>query len=124
MSGTIAVVGASNDRRKYGNKCVRAYVDAGWRVFPVNPGERTIEGLPAYARLDEVPKPLDRVSVYLPPAVTLRLLPEIAAAEAPDTIFNPGAADRSVLEHAKHMGLPHRSACAIVEIGSSPAAYP
>ncbi|MBV8199005.1 MAG: CoA-binding protein [Acidobacteria bacterium] len=77
---TIAVLGASADRHKFGNKCVRAYRDAGYRVFPVNPAEREIEGLPVCRTLAEVPAPIDRISVYLPPALTLSLLPAIARA--------------------------------------------
>ncbi|HVR09121.1 MAG TPA: CoA-binding protein [Thermoanaerobaculia bacterium] len=87
---TIAVLGASANRQKFGNKCVRAYRDAGYRVFPVNPGEREIEGLPVCRTLAEVPAPIDRISVYLPPALTLSLLPAIArAAGAPG---GPGGA--------------------------------
>jgi hypothetical protein len=77
---TIAVLGASADRHKFGNKCVRAYRDAGYQVYPVNPAEREIEGLPAFRSLAELPAPVDRISVYLPPALTLSLLPAIALA--------------------------------------------
>ena len=41
----IAVIGASNNREKFGNKCVRAYLMKGHEVFPVNPKEEKIEGL-------------------------------------------------------------------------------
>ena len=34
---TVAVVGASADRTKFGNKAVRAFHDAGWTVFPIHP---------------------------------------------------------------------------------------
>ena len=60
---TIAVLGASRDRDKYGNKCVRAYLDEGWEVFPVNPNESEIEGLPATARLADVATELDRDAI-------------------------------------------------------------
>ena len=78
---TIAIVGASTNRRKYGNIAVRAYRDQGWRVYPVNPRAETIEELPAFASIRDVPEPLERVSVYLPPAVLLGVLEDIA----PDT---------------------------------------
>src|SRR5687768_1335087 len=45
---SVAVIGASKDRRKYGNKAVRAYEENGFRVLPVNLNETTIEGLPTY----------------------------------------------------------------------------
>jgi len=121
---TIAVVGASADRRKYGNKCVRAYLAEGYRVYPVNPAEREIEGLPVHHDLGQVPLPLDRISVYLPPPLTLELLPEMARAAAREVWFNPGSADGEVLAEARRLGLAARPGCSIVDIGRSPAEFP
>jgi predicted CoA-binding protein len=121
---TIAVVGASADRRKFGNKCVRAYRDAGYQVYPVNPAESRIEGLPACRSLAEVPVPLDRISVYLPPPVTLALLPEIAGRAAREVWFNPGSADGTVLAEARRLGIAAVPGCSIVDIGRSPSDYP
>src|SRR4051794_37950883 len=75
---SVAVLGASRDRRKYGNKAVRAYLESGFTVFPVNPTEATIEGLKAYPNLDAISEPVDFVSLYVPPAIGLKLLPAIA----------------------------------------------
>ena len=95
---TIAVLGASSNRNKFGNKYVRAYAHAGYQVFPINPTEKEIEGFPAFAKLADIPQPLDRISVYLPPPVTLDYLPEIEAAKAGEVWLNPGAYDTPVLE--------------------------
>ena len=123
---TIAVVGASNDRRKFGNKCVRAYLKAGWKVFPVNlsPQEKEIEGLPSVTSVRDVPGDLDRISVYLPPPVTLEVLPEFAAKGAREVWMNPGAADGTVIAEARRQGIPVVSGCSIVDIGYSPAQFP
>lgn len=121
---TIAVLGASSQRSKYGNKCVRAYQSAGYEVFPVNPREQKIEGLRAYRRLADVPAALERISVYLPPPLTLELLPEIAAKGAEQVWLNPGAANSEVLEEARRRGIPIRSGCSIVDLGLSPAQFP
>jgi len=122
---TIAVLGASRDRSKYGNKCVRAYHDAGWQVLPVNLGSaEPIEGLPTVRRLADLRGPLDRISVYLPPPVTLDLLDEIAGAGAGEVWFNPGSADARVLEEARRLGIAARPGCSIVDIGVSPAQFP
>ena len=61
-TGNIAVVGASSARHKFGNKCVRAYAEAGWNVYPIHPTETEIEGLPAYPEVARVPVELDRVT--------------------------------------------------------------
>lgn len=121
---TIAILGASSNRAKYGNKCVRAYRHAGWTVYPVNPGGGEIEGLPVYRSLATVPRPLDRLSVYLAPPISLALLPEMAAAQAGDVMFNPGSADDRVLAQAARLGVPARDLCSIVAIGLSPAMFP
>jgi uncharacterized protein len=121
---TIAVLGASHHRHKFGNKCVRAYKEAGYEVFPVNPGESEVEGLPAYRALADVPAELTRISVYLPPPLTLEMLPDIAAKGAEEVWFNPGSADAKVLEEARRLGIPARPGCSIVDIGFSPAQFP
>lgn len=121
---TIAVLGASKDRSKFGNKCVRAYLAAGWQVYPVNLGStEPIEGLPTVRTLAEVPSPLDRISVYLPPPVTLELLPAIEEVEVGEVWFNPGSADANVLNDARQRGIPARPGCSIVDVGMSPAQF-
>ena len=118
------MLGASRHREKYGNKCVRAYLSAGWQVFPVHPDETEIEGLPVYPRLADVPGELERISVYLPPAKTLEMLGEIAAKGAGEVWLNPGSADARVLDEARRRGLPAVPGCSIVDIGLSPARLP
>ncbi len=121
---SIAVLGASANRSKYGNKCVRAYLDAGYRVVPVNPREDRIEGQEVVRRLAEIEGPLDRISVYLPPSLTLELVPEIAAAGAGAVWLNPGSSDDAVREALEAAGVPAVYACSIVDLGTSPARYP
>ena len=120
---TLAVLGASSNRTKFGNKCVRAYAHAGYQVFPINPTEEEIEGFPAFAKLADVPAALDRISVYLPPPVTLEYLDDLEAKGAGEIWLNPGAYDTKVLEEARRRGLPIRPGCSIVDIGLSPAMF-
>lgn len=121
---TVAVLGASRDRHKYGNKSVRAHAEAGWQVFPINPQADEIEGYRAYHSLKDVPvRPLDRVSVYLPPAIGITLLDEIAACHPREVWLNPGSESDALLAVAEKLGLPVICACSIVDVGMSPGMF-
>lgn len=119
----IAIVGASADRSKFGNKAVRAYVEMGWEVIPVNPRGGTIEGLPAVASVREITVPLDRVTIYLPPELGILILPEIAEKKPREFLVNPGAESAAFLVEAERLGLNPSVACSIVDIGRTPAEF-
>lgn len=122
---TIAVIGASSDRRKFGNKCVRAFVAAGYDVFPVNPKDETVEGLKAYTSITDIPAAhIDRVSVYLPPAVGFGVMDQIATKTVGLVWLNPGADGDEVAKRAKDLGLNVACECSIVAIGKSPSQFP
>jgi len=124
MKPTIAVIGASADRAKFGNKCVRAYARHGYQVYPVNPNQTNIEGWPVFCTITDVPVAhLDRVSIYLSPVLALGVLPEIAGKSVKEVWLNPGADDPEVLAKARELGLNVIAACSIVAIGESPADY-
>jgi predicted CoA-binding protein len=118
---TIAIIGASTDRNKFGNKAVRAFRQQGYEVFPVNPKEEVVEGLRAFKSIAEVPVRPQLVSVYLPPAVLLKVLPEIAARGCDELWLNPGTESAEVLAEADRLQLNVIQACSIVGVGVSPA---
>ena len=117
---TVAVIGASKDPSKYGNKSVRAHLMKGYEVFPVNPKEAEIEGLKVYRSVAEIPVDLDRVTVYLPPAVGIKVLEEIAKKGTRELFINPGSESEELVAKAKALGLKPLLACSIVDIGLTP----
>ncbi|HXH06026.1 MAG TPA: CoA-binding protein [Vicinamibacterales bacterium] len=119
----VAVIGASNDRRKFGNKAVRAFLARGYTVVPVNTHEREIEGLPAYASVLDIPGRVDRATVYVPPEAGLRVVEEIARKGIREVWLNPGADADEVVTRARALGLQTVTACSIVGIGEDPADY-
>ena len=121
MKKTVAIIGASANRAKYGNKAVRAFLQQGCTVFPVNPRETEIEGLPAFKSIRDVPVRPEMISVYLPPPVLLKLLPEIAVKGCDELWLNPGTESDDVLAEAERLGLNVIQACSIVGVGVSPA---
>lgn len=121
---TVAILGASPNRARYSNISIRAHLAQGFEVFPVNPRGGQIEGLTCYATLADLPvEKLDSISVYLSPPVGLKLLPEIAAANADKVYFNPGADSAEVMRAAQELGIPAIQACSIIAIGSSPGEF-
>lgn len=118
---SIAIIGASTNRAKFGNKCIRAYLQQGWTVHPVNPRAEIIEELPAYATILDVPAPVDRISLYLPPALGTEALADIARVEHNELFVNPGAESPELMEQARALGLRPVQTCAIVEVGVSPS---
>jgi predicted CoA-binding protein len=123
MSRTVAILGASNDRSKFGNKAYRAFIDQGWKVYPVNPKETEIEGDTCYPNLAALPERVERITVYTPPPVTLSLLPEIAEANPDEVYFNPGSESAQVYEKSKELGISAIFACSILNIGAHPGLY-
>ena len=122
---TVAVIGASADRRKFGNKAVRAHLQQGYDVYPVNPKVDEIEGLKAYPSLAAVPvEHLNRISVYLPPSVGLSLLDDIARKGADEVWFNPGSESPEIVRRAGELGINVITACSIVNVGLSPSDLP
>ena len=94
----------------------------GYTVYPVNPKGGEIEGLPVYRTLAEVPAgKLDRISVYLPPAIGLQALDEVAERGCGELWLNPGSDNPEVVERARALELNVIQACSIVDVGVSPA---
>lgn len=124
MGKSVAILGASADPAKFGNKSLRAHLQQGYAVYPVNPKGGQIEGLRAYQRLADVPvERLDRISVYLPPHVGLGLLDEIAAKGCGELWLNPGSESPELINAAEARGLNVIVACSIVDLGLSPSQF-
>jgi len=118
---TVAIIGASTNREKFGNKSVRAHAAQGYDVYPINPKGGEIEGFTAYPSISDVPvERLNRVSLYVPPAVGLTLIKEIAAKGCDEIWLNPGSESEELADQARQLGLDPITACSIVDVGMSP----
>ena len=85
---TVAVVGASANDVRPSYFVTKYLIDKGFAVFPINPGHagKEILGRMTYARLADVPDPIDMVDIFrassaVPPivdeALKLRPLPKV-----------------------------------------------
>ena len=120
---TVAVIGASTDRRKFGNKALRAFAQAGFRTIPITPRHDHVEGHRAYPTVMDVPGTIDMATVYVPPEIGMRLLEEIAAKGILEVWFNPGAATPELISRARMLGLRPIEDCSIIGIGMSPSEF-
>lgn len=123
MSKRVAVIGASSNRNKFGNKALRAFEHQGYTVIPINPNESEVEGHRTYASVLDVPGAIDMATVYVPPEVGVRVMEDLAKKEIPEVWLNPGADDPTVVSRARALGLRTIQACSIIGIGESPGRY-
>ena len=123
MPQRVAVIGASNDRRKYGNKAVRAFRAQGYIVYPINPHETSVEGIVAYATITDVPDPVEMATMYVPPGVGITVLDDLARKGVKEVWLNPGSESDALVARANTLGLQIIEACSISGIGDSPGKY-
>ncbi len=117
--GPWAVVGASPDRSKYGNKVLRCYQQHGMEVYPINPRAPEVEGLKAYGSLGDLPVKVAGISVITPPAATEQVVEAAAAAGVKRIWMQPGAESRAAVQRAEALGMDviWGGACILVVAG-------
>jgi uncharacterized protein len=123
VTKTVAIIGASSNRSKFGNKALRAFEKQGFRVIPINPNEPEVEGHRTFASVVDVPEPIDMATVYVPGHVGVRVMDDLAKKGVPEVWLNPGADDDAVVARARELGLKTVIACSIIGIGDSPYRY-
>jgi predicted CoA-binding protein len=101
----FAVVGASPDRRKYGNKVLRALIQDKRKVYPIHPTAKEVEGLPAFRALADVPEQVHGVSVVVPPDVTASIIEQLGALGIKHVWMQPGAESDAAIAAGQKLGL-------------------
>lgn len=101
----FAVVGASRDREKYGNKVLRTYLQNGLEAVPINPGGGEIEGLTSYPDLAALPESVDGVSIITPPKVTEKVVEQALALGIKHIWMQPGAESPQAIDAAQKAGV-------------------
>ena len=119
----IAVIGASNDRRKFGNKAVRAFRKQGYTVVPINPHETEVEGLRAYKSVLDYEGTIDEATFYVAPEVGVQIVDEIAKKGISSVWLNPGADGEAVVARARALGVRPIVACSIMGVGETPSDF-
>ena len=117
--GSFAVVGASADRAKYGNKVLRCYQQHGLPVVGVHPKLTACEGIAVHPALTAVPGGPRAVSVVAPPAAAAGIVRDAIAAGCRQLWFQPGAEEPAAVAAARAAGLSviEGGPCVLVALG-------
>jgi predicted CoA-binding protein len=122
MGKSVAIIGASSNPRKFGNRAVRAFRRQGYIVFAINPHEGEVEGLRTYASVLDVPDVIDMASFYVPPEVGEKVIVEVARKGIAEVWLNPGSESDALIQLARSLKIEPIEACSIVSIGENPYA--
>jgi predicted CoA-binding protein len=110
-----AVVGASQDRAKFGNRIFRDLRSAGYTVYPVNPRGGELEGVRIYPTLADLPVAPDVIDLVVPPAVTDQIVREAHQQGLSRIWMQPGAESQAAIDYCHEHGLQVvYHACAMV----------
>ncbi|MEX2587116.1 MAG: CoA-binding protein [Actinomycetota bacterium] len=101
----IAVVGASSKPHRPSYGIFGYLLDAGYRVFPVNPNEKTVHGRVAYPTLESVPEPIDLVDVFRRSDQTPAVAKSAVAVGAGTLWLQQGVRNEQAAQIAQEAGL-------------------
>lgn len=118
-SKAYAVVGASSNEKKYGNKVLRCYLQNRFKVYPVNPNEEKILELDCVKNVMELPSTVKSISIVTPPNVTKFIVDAAIEKGIKNIWMQPGAENASAIEkcHDHGINLIAQGHCILIELG-------
>lgn len=118
-SDAYAVVGASSNESKFGNKVLRCYLQHQMKVSPVNPNEKNIAGVPCVKTIVDLPDAVKSISIVTPPLITEKIVDEAILKEIKNIWMQPGAESPLAIEKCKqhHINVIAQGPCILVELG-------
>src|SRR5262245_44150630 len=93
----LALMGMSRSGKKFGNFAYRALASKGYRVYPIHPDAKGINGIRCYSDFDELPEPIEGALIVLPPAKALDAIRKVAAAGIRSVWLQQGSESPDVL---------------------------
>ncbi|KTD35630.1 CoA-binding protein [Legionella moravica] len=118
-SSSFAVIGASSNRDKYGNKVLRCYIQHGKKVYPVNPHEAQIEGLAVVSNISELPDDVQSISIITPPPITELCVNEAINKGIKNIWMQPGAESERAIDSCRinQINVIAKGPCILVVLG-------
>ena len=102
---TIAVVGMSPKPERPSHYVALYLRDHGYKIFPVNPGQREIAGETCYPSLKDIPKPVDVVDVFRRPEHVLSIAEATVEIGAKALWLQDGVINEEATKLAEEAGL-------------------
>lgn len=110
----VAVLGASDKPERYAYKALRMLLDHGHQVIPVHPSLASVDGFPVVPDLGSIPQPVDTLTIYVNPTVSLGMADDIIRLRPKRVIFNPGTESAELEALLRQAGIPTVTACTLV----------
>ena len=95
----FAVIGASTNRAKFGNKVLRCYQTNELSVIPVHPREQQIEGLDCVATINDLPAEVASISIITPPQITEKIVMDAVSKGIKNIWMQPGAESSVAIQY-------------------------
>ncbi len=95
-NNSIAIVGASNNPRKYGNKILLDLISKGHNVYPVNNKEKNIEGIKSYKSVDAIPEIPSIINFVIPPNEGMAVTRDLVEKGYDNFWYQPGAESNKI----------------------------
>ena len=92
----IALIGASNDKNKYGNKILLDLISKGHNVIPINPEEDSIAGLKSYSNISELSEKPSIINFVIPPNIGFQLTKGLVESDYDNFWYQPGAESEEI----------------------------
>lgn len=115
----FAVIGASTNREKYGNKVLRCYLQHQLTAYPVNPRAKVIEGITCYEDISSLPAEVKSISVITPPAITEKIVDDAINKGILNIWMQPGAESAVAVKKCQdaHINVIADGSCILVALG-------
>ncbi len=115
----FGVVGASNNRDKYGNKVLRCYLQHQKTVYPINPNADEVEGVKCLQSINDLPKEVTSISIITPPNITEQAVDQALSKGIKNIWMQPGAESAAAIKRCQEAGanVIAGGPCILVELG-------
>jgi predicted CoA-binding protein len=112
----VAILGASDKEERYAYRALKLLQENGYKVLPVHPRIKKIDGLPVFPRLADIPKdsPVDTLTLYVNGATVLESISDILNLRPRRVIMNPGTENASATRQLADQGIEVLEACTLV----------